>query len=54
MMEGPLSAPSSPPLTPTPKKWMALLLEGFLPSLSIGPKGIPSIDENVARIKERH
>ena len=53
MIDGPLSAPSSPPETPTPKKWMPFSFERLFAALRVGPERIAAVDDDVAGLEQR-
>ena len=53
MIDGPLSAPSSPPETPVPTKWMPLLAQRRLAADGVVEVRVAAVDDDVARLEQR-
>ena len=53
MMLGPLSAPSSPPDTPTPRKWIPRSAQRGVAALGVAVVRVAAVDEDVALVEVR-
>ena len=53
MIDGPLSAPSSPPETPVPMNRSPLAFEVLGAPGRVGIVGVAAVDQDVARLEQR-